>query len=274
MAARSSNALTGASVRGSRPPFRQADTVRRVTKPLPPPLPPGERTAGQVVAESIRLYGHRFWASLPLGLPIAVITQVSADHSLTAQTLILWAATPLLTAAYLGAVVIASPETPSNRALANAFAVGILVFLPVPALLRLYVLPALAWLALFGLAVPAAAHERLGFRDALARGRRLAAADYVHALGSLCALAIVYFVTRVMLLLLLHGQADAALRTAAFLADVVISPLIFLGAALLYFDQAARVVDSGSRPRRRRDADLHHAVDAHGSGRSDAEVEP
>jgi hypothetical protein len=245
-----------------------------VTKPLPPPLPPGERTAGQVVAESIRLYGRRFWATLPLGLPIALLTQVSANRTLTAQTLILWAATPLLTAAYLRAVVIASPGTLPRRDLVRAFAVGLLVFVPVPALLRFYVLPALAWLALFGLAVPATAHEGLGFREALARARRLAAADYVHALGSLCALAIVYFVTRVMLLLLLHGQADAALRTAAFLADMVISPLIFLGAALLYFDQAARVVDSGSRPRRKRDADLHPAVDAHGSGRADAEVEP
>ena len=77
-----------------------------------------------------------------------------------------------------------------------AFGVGLLVFAPIPILLRVFVLPALAWLALFGLAVPAAAYERLGLRDALVRGRRLASADYVHALGSLCALGIVYFVTR------------------------------------------------------------------------------
>jgi hypothetical protein len=136
------------------------------------------------------------------------------------------------------------------------------------------VLPALAWLALFGLSVPAAAYERLGFRNALVRGRRLAAADYVHALGSLCAASIVYFITRVMLLLLLHGQADTTARVAAFLADLVISPLLFLVAALVYFDQAARVVHSVPRDKRRRDAGLHPAVDAHGSRRSDAEVEP
>ena len=70
-----------------------------------------------------------------------LITQVSADHTLTAQTLILWAATPLLTAAYLRAVVIASPEPLPRRALVRAFAVGLLVFAPVPALLRFYVLP-------------------------------------------------------------------------------------------------------------------------------------
>jgi hypothetical protein len=155
----------------------------------------------------------------------------------------------------------------------RAFAVGVVVFLPVPVLVRLYVLPALAWLALFGLAVPAAAHDHLGFRAALVRGRQLAAADYVHALGSLCALAIVYFVTRAMLGVLLHGQADAEVRTAAFIADLVISPLLFIGPALLYFDQAARV-DSGLREKRRPDAGLHHAVDAHRSGRPDPEVEP
>ena len=137
-------------------------------KELPPPLPPKERTVGQVVAESIRLYGHRFWPCLVLGLPIAAITQVSAGQSLTAQMIVLWVATPFLTAAYVRAIVLASPEPLERDALVRAFVVGVVVFLPVPVLVRLYVLPALAWLALFGLAVPAAAHERLGFRDALA----------------------------------------------------------------------------------------------------------
>ena len=242
-------------------------------KELPPPLPPKERTVGQVVAESIRLYGHRFWPALVLGLPIAAITQVSAGQSLTAQMLVLWAATPFLTAAYVRAIVLASPEPLERDALVRAFAVGVLVFLPVPVLVRLYVLPALAWLALFGLAVPAAAHERLGFRDALARGRRLAAADYVHALGSLCALAIVYFVTRAMLGVLLHGQADAEVRTAAFIADLVISPLVFIGPALALLRPSRPRRDSGLREKRRPDAGLHPAVDAHRSGRPDAEVE-
>jgi hypothetical protein len=158
-------------------------------KELPPPLPPKERTVGQLVAESIRLYGHRFWPALVLGLPIAVVTQVSAGQSLTMQMIVLWIATPFLTAAYVRAIVLASPEPLERDAVLRAFAIGVFVFLPVPVLVRLYVLPALAWLALFGFAVPAAAHERLRFRDALVRGRRLAAADFVHALGSLCTLA-------------------------------------------------------------------------------------
>jgi hypothetical protein len=47
--------------------------------------------------------------------------------------------------------------------------------------------------------------------------------------------------TRFVLVLLLHGQANETARIAAFLADLVISPLILVGGALLYFDQAARV---------------------------------
>jgi hypothetical protein len=249
-----------------------ADTVSRVSKELPPPLPPETRTGGQVIAESIRLYGHRFWPSLALGLPVAAIDQVSAGRSLTAQTVILWAGTPLLTASFIGAVLLVAPGRRPARTLVTAFLIGLLVFAPVPALVRFFVFPALAWLALFGLAVPAVLIERVGARTALVRGRQLAVADYVHAFGSLCALGILYFVTRVMLLLLLHGQADTATRVAAFAADLVVSPLVFLGSALLYFDQAARVVHSTSRPRRS-DADLHHVVDADGSGRPDAEVE-
>src|SRR5947209_15448254 len=85
-----------------------------VSRPLPPPLPPESRTVGQVVAESIRLYGNRFWWSLALGLPIAVLDEVSAGRSLQTQTLILWAATPLLTAAFVGAAVLAAAERPQS----------------------------------------------------------------------------------------------------------------------------------------------------------------
>jgi len=241
-------------------------------KPLPPPLPPAERTVGQLIAEAIRLYGRRFWPALALGLSVASVDELSVRHSLGTQTLILWACTPLLTASFVGAVLLTGNVRRDRIPL--AFALGLLVFAPVPILLRFFVLPALAWLALFGLAVPAALHEGTGFRASLARGRRLAGADYVHSLGSLCALGIVYFVTRITLGALLHGQADTTERVAGFLADLVISPLVFLGSALLYFDQAARVVDSRHPKRRRRDADLPAAVDADRAGRSNAEVQP
>jgi len=57
------------------------------TRELPPPLPPGERTVGQVVAETIRAYGDRFWRVLPLGIPVAVVDQLSVRQSSGLQML-------------------------------------------------------------------------------------------------------------------------------------------------------------------------------------------
>jgi hypothetical protein len=221
------------------------------------------------VAESVRLYGNSFWHALPLGLPIALVNQLSAGHHLSVQVAILAAAAPALSAAYVGACLLVRPGGP--RAL--PLWLGTVLMLPVPLLMLLYVLPAVAWLALVGLAVPAAVYERLDARAALARGLQLGRADYVHALGSLAALTIIFGVTKLALIVVLHGQADAAERSALFLADLVLSPLLFLGGALLYFDQAARV-ESGPLPRRKRDGDLHSAVEPDGAGRPDTQVEP
>ena len=236
-------------------------------------LDPADRTVGQLVAETIRLFGGRFWPSLALGLVVATFDQLALGQGGTVQATLLVLASPFFTLAYIGACAIASGERHPRRAFLIAFAIGVVVFLPVAALVRLYVLPAIAWLALAGLAVPAALLERGSFREALRRGRQLAAADYVHALGSLATLVILYFISRSALLLLLHGQADATLRTAAFLADLVLSPMLFLGSAVLYFDQKARL-ESGSPRQRRRDARLHHALEPDRAGRADAEVEP
>ena len=89
--------------------------------------------------------------------------------------------------------------------------------------------------------MPAVVIEGRGFRDALRRGIELARADYVHALGSLCTLSITAFLTQGVLFFLLRGAGDAATSVAGFLASLVVSPLVFLGAAMLYYDQAARV---------------------------------
>jgi hypothetical protein len=69
------------------------------TRELPPPLPPGERTVGQVIAETIRAYGDRFWRVLPLGIPVAVVDQLSVRQPLGIQMLVWWAATLLFVAA-------------------------------------------------------------------------------------------------------------------------------------------------------------------------------
>jgi hypothetical protein len=237
---------------------------------VPPPLPPAERTVGQLVAETIRSYGDHFWLSLLLGLPIAAETQVSLGYDANVQTFVLLAFSPLIALAYLGAIRLVHGVRPGLI----AFAVALLVFLPVAFLERLIVLPALAWLALFGLAPVAAAVEGLGFRDALIRGRKLGTADYVHALGGLAALVIVVAIGELTLIALLRSQGDTGQRIAHALADVVLSPLLYLGGALLYFDQVARVGSTRSTRRRSRDADLHPPVDADPTGNSDPQVEP
>jgi hypothetical protein len=153
------------------------------------------------------------------------------------QTLILWAFAPVFSAAYVRASSLVQ-EKPWSWA---AFGAALLVFMPFPVLVRLYLLPGLVWLALFGLSVPAAVSEGLGVRSALRRGWQLARADLVHAIAGLVTLALVYFVTRYALLVLIHGFGDQSQTAAGILADLVLSPLLFIGGALLYVDQAARV---------------------------------
>ena len=205
----------------------------------PEALPPDRRTVGQLVAESIRFYSSRFWAVLPLGASFVVLDGISFGRSTAVQTLLMWAGGPLLTGAYVRACMLLSPdEQPPWR---SAFVAGLIVFLPFPILFRIYLLPGLALFALLGLSVPAAVNERLGVRAALRRGWQLGRADLVHALGGICTLALVYGISRYALLVLLHTQGDQAEAIAVVLADLVLSPLLFVGAALLYVDQAARV---------------------------------
>jgi hypothetical protein len=230
---------------------------------------------GQLVAEALRLYGSRFWPALALGLPIALLDLALPELSRGGRVLFTFTAGGLLlTVSYIGGVAIATGRRPTARSFAVAMVVGFLIFLPFPVLLAFFVLPAVGWLALVGLAVPAAVVEERGLTDAVRRGYRLGRADYVHALGSLAALAIVYFLTRLTLYIVLHGANETGERTAAFLADLVLTPILFLGAGLLYFDQAARLESGGQRSRRSRDADVHHAVELDRPGRADAEGEP
>ncbi|MBA2385245.1 MAG: hypothetical protein H0V68_11370 [Actinobacteria bacterium] len=212
---------------------------------LPPPLPPESRTVGQLVAETLRLYGRHVLAALGIGVAPAVVDLIATELPRNWTLLFVPTAGGLaLTAAFVAASVVATEVRPGRAVLATAFAAGVLVFVPFPFLASVFILPGLVWFALLGLAVPAAVAERLRLRTALARGFQLGRADFGHALGSLAALAIIVFLTRAMLFILLRGFGESTERAAAFLADLVVSPLLFLGAALLYVDQAARVRSS------------------------------
>jgi hypothetical protein len=205
--------------------------------PLPPPLPPAERPVGQLVAEAIRLYGRRPFAALGLGVGPALLNVLARESERGSLVVIPLVGGLVVSTSLVGACLLADPRR--RRTLA-AVATGAVVFVPVPFLAVFFVLPALLWLALFGLVVPVLVYEGGSVRRALARAVRLARADFVHALGALATLAIIVFLTQSVLFFLLRGTGDQTLTAASFIASLVVTPLLFLGTALLYFDQAAR----------------------------------
>ena len=214
----------------------------RRNEPLPPPLPPETRTVGQLVAETIKLYGNRFWAALALGVPAAAVATTIAALPGTAQLLVALTAGAAATAiAYTGAAFIAYDVPLDGRLYVRAALVGTLLAAPLPFLGSAFVLPAVLYLAGVGWAVPAMVVERVAARSSLRRSFELARADFVHAVGSLATLVIVAVLTSFVLFFLLRGQGEATLRVAGFLVVLVISPLLYLGGALVYGDQAARV---------------------------------
>ena len=243
---------------------------------LPPPLPPETRTVGQLVAESIRLYGARFWSSLALGIGPGLLGIAAAElHGAVRVAVVVGVGPLVLASSYAGAVALVRPIG-RGRYVAVALAVGYLAFLPV-CLSRIWIFPgiyllALGWLALVGLAVPAALVERRGYTDALRRGIQLARADYIHALGSLATLAITIFLTGLVVFFSIREGSGQAIRIAAVLALVVLAPLFVLGASVLYVDQAARV-ESRARTRRSSNGDLHSSLQPDGTGSADAEGE-
>jgi hypothetical protein len=208
----------------------------------PAALPPGERTVGQLVAESIRLYGDNFTRALVIGIPPAGLAYLTVHVSTRVSfllTITVYGA--LLSASYVVACALMLEHRAGTPGFVRAWIVGWLVFVPVPILAIGLVVPALAWLAAVGLVVPVLVVEEPPLRAAFARAWRLARADYLHAIGSIATLAIIVFLTQSVLAFLLRGAGGAAIDTAFVLANVVISPLLFVGTALLYVDQAARV---------------------------------
>src|SRR2546421_445069 len=133
----------------TRPPGSMARlSYPRAAEPRPAALPPGERTVGQLVAESIRIYGERFVRCLAIGVPPAALALLTA-HVSRNLTLVLAPTVygAALSASYVAACVLVLERQPAGRRLVLAWAAGWLVFAPVPFLVLAFVLPGLAWLA-------------------------------------------------------------------------------------------------------------------------------
>jgi hypothetical protein len=209
--------------------------------PLPPPLSPATRTVGQLVAETLKLYGDHFFLALPLGLVVAVADQASLGLEVEGRIAVLLVAAPFLSAAYAAAAALASAQRPSRMTWLVAVCVGTLVFVPAAFLFPWFALAAVVVLAFLGNSVPAIMIERLSPFAAFKRSLEVARADIVHALAGLATLVVMFGLARLAMGFVLRQQADTTLRSAIFLADTVLGPILFLGGALLYIDLAARV---------------------------------
>ena len=220
----------------------------RAERPVPPPLPPERRTVGQLVGEAIRAYGARFWKSLVLGVPVVVANALvwarpSGDLRLT----LLPITALLVSASYVLALGLITGANVRSRTGVVAYLLAVVVFLPVPLLAALFIVPGLIWLSLFGLAVPAVLVEGVSVRAAPGRGMRLARADFAHVLGGLSTLALVVIISQFSLYFVLREYADNTRMIAAALASLVVSPVVFLGSAILYVDQEARLRSRAER---------------------------
>src|SRR5919201_1132098 len=98
----------------------------RTPEKLPPPLPPETRTVGQLVAESIRLYGRRFWRTLALGLGPAALALGGSFLDREGQVLLTTGGgAVVLGACFTAACAIAAGARPDRRTLLRAWVTAV-----------------------------------------------------------------------------------------------------------------------------------------------------
>ena len=216
------------------------------------PLPLGE-----LLSETIRIYTERPWAAIGLGLVTGGVYLMAA---LTPDLLDVLLIALASTAVFAAAARLVSGDTFGEAWAQVALRWPVLLVLTfivtVPALIAipiyyLLIIGAL-WVALMGFSIPVAmverdpevknAFDRIAY--SLLRSIRLARAEYLHALGVIAALLMIYFVVAVALGVALIGFADNGTLVAAVLVRVVLAPFFFLGLSVLYFEQRARAAVS------------------------------
>jgi hypothetical protein len=215
---------------------------------------------GELIAETVSIFGSRAGAALGLGLVYAgALLAAGLVH-----VSVYYAVTAIMFPTASGVAVRLVAGDTFREAWAQ-----VLVRFPVILLLAAVVgLPfALAgflsvlfiiiafWLGLTAFAVPAAMVEQTRASGgplqtvtyALERTLALAKVDYLHATGVVAALLIVNFVFGILLASLLVGFADNGEIVALALVQIVLAPFFFLGLAVLYFEQRARAAVSSGR---------------------------
>ena len=212
---------------------------------------------GEVLAETVRIYGERFGAALGLGLAYAGVfigaSYVGGLGGLAIYTIAIAlafaAAARIVSGDAFGAAWSAVvPRLPALLVLAVVVA---LPFALAVSQLILLLLGA-AWLAYTSFAVPVVMVEvgpedRGGFAPlahAFRRTAALARADYLHAAGVVSALVILYLLVGLLIASLLVSFADNGGVAAVALVQVVLAPFFFLGLSVLYFEQRARLAQA------------------------------
>jgi hypothetical protein len=212
---------------------------------------------GEILAETVRLYGDRFAAALGLGLPIAgVFLATLVTPALVGVALLALA----FTATYAAAARVAACDglfeawAQAGLRLPTLLVLSLVVAVPFAlGLAQLYLLVlAVAWLAFTGFSIPVAVLEsdpnaknwfdRLSFT--LYRSTWLARVEFLHAVGIIAAFVIVEIVLGIPLAALLTGFGDNGRDVALALTQAVLAPLFFLGLSVLYFEQNARALSS------------------------------
>jgi hypothetical protein len=212
---------------------------------------------GEVIAETIRLYGERLWAAFGLGGVVAGVFIVSGFVPVAVAIVLLAVA---FTASWALATRLATGDAFfaawSQLALRAPALVVFTVVASLPFALAvsqvILVIFAVAWLALVGFSIPVTVAEgpaddgspfaRIAF--ALNRSIELARAEYFHAAGVIAALVVIYVFVGIVLAGALTGFAENSRLAAVTLVQVVLAPFFFLGLAVLYFEQRARAVSS------------------------------
>jgi len=215
----------------------------------------------EILAEAVRLYGHRFAAAIGLGVPVGVAFLASFSTPVALDILLVAVA---FTASYAVAARIAAGDSfweAWGQAAVRAPVLGLLtVVVAIPfaaALQQLFLLlPAVGWLGVMGLSIPAAMLERYpqpgnmlhraGFP--LVRSLSLARVEPLHVIGIAAGLLLVELVVGLVLASALMGFADNGREIAVTIAQIILAPLFFLGLSVLYFEQKARALSSPRKP--------------------------
>jgi hypothetical protein len=217
---------------------------------------------GELLAETVRLYGERFWAGLALG---TVYTAAIGAAAVVHEALYYVVAAFMVPAAYAGAARLAAGDSFAEAwaqvavrlplILVLALVVGLPFVLATSYLV--FLLIAAAWIGLIGFAVPVAVlereHERPSFAAriayALERAVTLARTEPLHAAGVAAALVLLNYLLAGVLGGALAGYGENSRTIAGLLAQLVLAPFFFFGLSILYFEQKARATLPSGRQR-------------------------